>query len=344
MQNTITQLLTAALLTAAATTQAQQLYSNGGFSTGATAKDGTAAPTGYTWSEVQNNTGTTTESNTLSGLSSLKSSNFELADDFTVPAGRRWTISSVEVFGYQTGYTGTTSPFTAVYLRIWNGVPGATGATVVYGDLTTNLFSSSADALSYRIFNSLYPTAAAPGTTRRIWRVTATLSTPVTLNPGTYWLDWQTTTSATTAHFMVPVTVAGARTTPNANARQFGATSAWAAIIDDGNPTTAADVNLDMAFNINGTSVTSARNGRQELTALQVGPVPATSSVRMSYEALKQAAEVDVLDTQGRRVWHGVATKGSSTLVIPVEQLAAGYYVVNMHSDEGSSHARIVKQ
>lgn len=344
MNKTLPPHLAALLLgLAALPTQAQQLYSNGGFITGVTAKDGTAAPSGYAWSEVQNNTGNTTESNTSSGFSSLKSSNFELADDFTVPVGRRWTISSVEVFGYQTGYAGTTSPFTELYVRIWDGVPGATGSTIVYGDLTTNRFSSSIDASAYRIFNSLYPTTSVPGTTRRIWRITANLSSPPTLNPGTYWVDYQTVTSGTTAHFMVPVTVAGSRSVPNANARQ-GNAGTWTPIVDDGNPTSAPDVNLEMAFNLNGTSVTSARTGRNQLTALQAAPVPASTSVRMSYGALTQEATVDVLDAQGRRVWQGTAPKGSSTLIIPVEKLATGYYLVNMHSEQGAAHTRIMKQ
>lgn len=354
MNKTFTPHLATLLLgLAALPTQAQQLYSNGSYITGTTAKNGTAAPSGYTWSEAQNDNGNTTESNTSSGFSSVRNtttatSNFELADDFTVPAGRRWTISSVDLFGYQTSYTGATSPFTEVYVRIWRGTPGATGSTIVYGDLTTNRFTGSVETMSYRIFNSLYPApGSAIGTTRRIWRVTATLANPPTLDPGTYWLDWQTLNTGGTGHFMVPVTVVGSRTTPGANAMQFSTptgTGVWTPLLDAGNPATAPDVNVEMTFNLNGTSVTSTRNGRNQLTALQAAPVPASTSVRMSYGALTQEAAVDVLDAQGRRVWQGTAPKGSSTLIIPIEQLAAGYYLVNMHSEQGTAHTRIMKQ
>jgi hypothetical protein len=48
-----------------------QTYMNGGLSTGATSKSGAAAPTGYTWSELQNNTGNTTETNTSLGLGGM---------------------------------------------------------------------------------------------------------------------------------------------------------------------------------------------------------------------------------------------------------------------------------
>lgn len=37
-----------------------QTYDNGGLNTGASSKSGIAAPAGYAWSEVQNNTGNTT--------------------------------------------------------------------------------------------------------------------------------------------------------------------------------------------------------------------------------------------------------------------------------------------
>jgi hypothetical protein len=83
--------------------QAQQLYSNSNFTTGTTSKSGVMAPTGYTWSEVQNNTGNTTEANTNSGYTASKASTINLADDFTVPTGSSWTITDLSFFGYQTG-------------------------------------------------------------------------------------------------------------------------------------------------------------------------------------------------------------------------------------------------
>lgn len=98
-----------------------QTYNNGGLSTGATSKSGTAAPAGYTWSEVQNNTGNTTESNITAGYGGTYSSattSLFLADDFTIPAGQTWSISSIDVFTYQTGYTGTTSPFNTIRVNI----------------------------------------------------------------------------------------------------------------------------------------------------------------------------------------------------------------------------------
>src|SRR4051794_15870819 len=75
------------------TTIHAQTYVNGNLSTGATSKSGVAAPAGYTWSEVQNNAGVTTVSNTVSGFTTSISSELSVADDFTVPAGPNWDIT-----------------------------------------------------------------------------------------------------------------------------------------------------------------------------------------------------------------------------------------------------------
>ncbi|SHL80804.1 T9SS type A sorting domain-containing protein [Hymenobacter psychrotolerans] len=342
MRKTSTLLFALTACLAGAELQAQQLFSNGSFTTGATAKNGSVAPTGYTWSEVQNDNGVTTISNANAGFSSLKSSGFELADDFTVPAGRRWNISSVGVYGYQTGFAGTTSPFTAIYIRIWNGPPSNPASQVVYGDLVTNRFSSSTDALSYRIFNSLYPTPAATGTTRRIWRVVATLPTPVSLPAGTYWVSYSTTTSGTTAHFMVPITTAGLRQTTGANAQQAGSTGVWAPIQDEGTPV-GPIVNMDMAFDLEGSSVLGTTAAAPEF-ALRVGPVPASSLATAEFASLKKPATFVLTDIQGRSVWKASSAVGSTWLQVPLEGMAAGTYLLTMTSEQGSSRARLLKQ
>lgn len=324
------------------TLQAQR-YSNGNFTTGATSKSGVAAPAGYTWSEVQNDVGVTTISNTSSGYTASNASGFTLADDFTVAAGQSLTLSSVSVFAYQSGYTGTTSPFTELYVRIWRGRPGTTGSTVVFGDLTTNRLASSTDARSYRIFNSLYPTASAPGTTRRIWQVNARVSPTLTLTAGTYWVEWNTTTSGTLTHFHVPVTTAGLRQTPGANALQYQPTlSSYVALIDGGNPDAAPDVTIDFPFILNEPGVLAVKPNA-DLT-LKVGPVPTSSNVQAEFAALRVTTQLDVFDVLGRRVWRGQAKVGATSAPIPMENLPVGSYLFRMSSPQGSSQVRLLKQ
>jgi subtilisin-like proprotein convertase family protein len=205
-----------------------QTYVNGNLSTGATSSNGIAAPTGYTWSEVQ--TG-----NTTGGVSASITNNFKLADNFVVPAGATWNLTSMKFYGYQTGFVGTVSPFTTIRVAIHSGT--VTGP-VVFGDQTTNRLASSPEALMYRIFT------ATPGTTRTIWAINA--NTNVTLTAGTYWVEYATDVTGNGAHFLPPSTVVGTVTQAGNNAQQWTGT-AWVPLVDGTNV-------QDMPFSVNYTT------------------------------------------------------------------------------------------
>lgn len=232
-------------------------YDNGPLGTGTVSNSGVNAPAGDEWSEVQNETGNTTYSNTLAGVScSVTSTVFRCADDFIVPAGETWTINQVVTFAYQTGYAGGTSPITAATLQIWDGVPGDPGSSVIFGDASTNRLASTNDTGLWRIFNSAVPApGATPATNRKIWNVFMSVTPPIQLTEGTYWIDWNTQISANGAHFTPPVTVVGERSLPGMNARQFTATG-WVDVMDVGNPDIdAPDVNQDFPFQLYGSFV-----------------------------------------------------------------------------------------
>jgi hypothetical protein len=222
-------------------------------------KSGVAAPAGNFWSEVQNDAGVTSASNTSAGASGNRVRSaagigqFRLADDFTVPTGQSWQIDAVKLYGYQTSFTGAGSPVNAANLQIWNGRPGDAGSSVIFGDTTTNRLASSTPTNLFRIFNTVAPPpGSAPGTTRRIFE--NTVNAGITLGPGTYWLDWQFDTVNTAGTWFMPNTThEGMRGVPGANARQLvtagtPAQLVWQDSIDAGNPSTAADVNQDMPF------------------------------------------------------------------------------------------------
>ena len=154
------------------------------------------------------------------GFGFQQSAGNSVADDFEVTGN--WTIETIDFFGYQTGST-TTSTFTGVFCRIWNGDPTA-GGTVIWGDLVTNRMTSTAWANIYR--NNNGPGGA---TDRPVMRITA--ETPgLTLAPGTYWVEWQTTGSLASGPWVPPITIEGQTTT--GNAIQY--TTAWAALVDVG--------------------------------------------------------------------------------------------------------------
>ena len=162
---------------------AQQIYTNGPISTGATSTNATVAPVGYTWSELQ------LPNNTL-GLGAIYNnaltSDLSIADEFVVPVGQTWDLTSVDFFGYQTGYTGTTIPIDALRVRIWNGDPSLLTSTVIFGNMTTNVLNASNSSEAF-----VYRTSATTGITRKVWRFNANVA--LSLTSGTYWIEYRCT-------------------------------------------------------------------------------------------------------------------------------------------------------
>ncbi|PQA91923.1 hypothetical protein B0A69_15985 [Chryseobacterium shigense] len=321
-----------------------QTYNNGGLSTGATTKGGTAAPAGYTWSELQNNTGNTTESNTSLGLGGTFSSataSFFIADDFTIPVGSTWQISTIDFFAYQTNYAGTTAPFNTVRVNIFSSDPSVAGAVSVYGDDTTNRFSAGADANMYRTGNTAVPAVAVPTTIRKIWKVTA--STPKTLGAGTYWVKYQLqNVVAANAGFLPPVTIVGNRGLPAYNAKQFDAVlGTWVPIVDLGNPAAAPDYPLDMPFVITFTAITlGTQETMQYDNRVQVYPNPTKENFRINNPEKLKISSVEIIDASGKLV---KTLKGSEEY--NVSDLPKGNYILKIKNEGGlTKMTKLIKQ
>ncbi|MDQ1161997.1 hypothetical protein QE422_002365 [Chryseobacterium sp. SORGH_AS 447] len=320
-----------------------QTYNNGGLSTGSTTKSGTAAPAGYTWSEAQNNTGNTTESNTnagYAGTSSSATASYFLADDFTIPTGQTWNITAIDFFAYQTGYTGTTSPFNTIRVNIFSSDPSVSGAVSVFGNDTTNRFASSVDANMYRIFNSQVPApGSAVGTTRKIWKITA--STPVSLTAGTYWIKYQLqNVTAANAGFLPPVTISGTRGLPGWNAKQQDAVAgSWVSLIDDGNPSTATDYPMDMPFII---TFTASGLGTDEImqydNRMQVYPNPVRDVFKINNPEKIKITEIQVMDMSGKII---KTLKGSEEYNI--SDLTKGSYILKIKNSEQTKVTKLMK-
>ena len=159
MNRKITSKLFTILFACTSVVSAQQIYTNGPIATGTVSTNSTAAPVGYSWSELQ----TPNSSLGLSGYyNNALTTNFALADDFVVPVGETWNISSLNVFGYQTSYAGTTIPIDAIRVRIWNGDPSLGTSSIVFGDMTTNVLNAAGSGEEF-----VYRTSTATGTTRK---------------------------------------------------------------------------------------------------------------------------------------------------------------------------------
>ncbi|MFH0734930.1 MAG: T9SS type A sorting domain-containing protein [bacterium] len=175
---------------------------------------------------------------------------FSIADDVTI-SGATWNIDSIIVYGYQTGST-LASTFTALYIRIWNGNP-ASGGTIVWGDLTTNVMASTRWSGGYRYDD------ATVGTTRPIMILVGATS-GLSLPAGEYWFEFSSVGSGTSGPWLPYITITGQTTTGNAIQRNV---DAWTPILDPqdtGYP-------QGMPFIVYGTS------------GAPIGPGPATSPV-----------------------------------------------------------------
>ncbi len=248
MKKTATFLLAFIIFTYA---NGQTVYSNGQLSTGAVAKDGTTAPEGYSWSELQNNSSENEATNSdlgFPGYTSSEGFSFSLADNFTVPENDNWSITSISVFAYAINQSANL--IQDIKLQIWNKEPGTQGAEVIYGDMETNRFNSSSEIKIYRIQNTLFYNNAA-NFQRRIFKINASVN--ITLPAGDYWLEWQTTTLDSSVHFSPAVIVDNKRTVETFNAKMYDfSIDKWYSIKDVGAPDSAAVINVsqDLPFEI----------------------------------------------------------------------------------------------
>lgn len=164
-----------------------------------------------------------------------------VADDFIISSGA-WQIDSITFYGYQTGST-TTSTFNHVNLRIWDGVPGAVGSNVIWGDKVTNRLVNSAWTNIYRV-----PDYALDNIQRPIMANTVDIG--VALPAGHYWLDWQAGGTLASGPWVPSVTILGQTSTGDGLQSTDNGTS-WADLIDVGPQ--------GLPFTIEGTQVTSSK-------------------------------------------------------------------------------------
>jgi hypothetical protein len=261
-----------------------QLYSNGSLTTGTTAADGFACPSGYTWSEMQHNTGNTTQANSTSGLPAYfytdGTTSYGLADDFIVPVGQTWNVTSFDFFLYQPIYSGATPPINQLRIRLYNVNPSTPGATPIAGDFTANVYdvANSDNAFIYRIFHATVPTPQQPNYSRKVYRVRGNIN--ATLPSGQYWVEFQAHATDNTQVYFPPVTVVGSRSVVGANSKinviasTFGGdVLGWGNNMDTGSPINAPDVALAIPFLINGTSLGIEENSFTQNIVLSPNPV-----------------------------------------------------------------------
>lgn len=223
---------------------------NPGLASGTVAGNGSVAPAGSAWSELQRDA---TGANALAGASCHLAgglTTYRVADDFTVVGyAYGWKITSVTMYAHLSAPG--TPQLTSLSVRIWSGPPGAAGSSIVWDSNGQAVTLAIAPLNLFRVFNTLAAPVVVPDTTRPLWQVLADIP-DVPLANGTYWLDWQfRLADAGASAFSPTVTAVAARGRPGANARQFKAVAgaaAWTPLVDPGKPAAAADVAQELPF------------------------------------------------------------------------------------------------
>ncbi len=327
-----------------------QLYSNGSLATGIVASDGFAAPTGYSWSELQNNTGNTSQVNGTAGLPGYfyadGSLSYVLADDFIVPEGQVWSVTSFEFFCYEPIYSGSVPPIDQLKIRLYNSDPSLPTSMPIAGDLTTNVYdaSNSENAFIYRIFNATVPSPQQPNFSRKVFKVRGNLST--TLPAGQYWVEFQVHATDNTEIFFPPVTVVGSRSVAGANSKINVIASffpsdvlGWGTNTDIGIPNSAPDVALALPFIVNGTSSLSVDDYafKDEIT---LAPNPVKDGFNLSSE--HTILSIEVYSMLGQQVF--VKNINAKQSQVDISQLKSGTYFVKVVSDNQQKMLKIVKE
>jgi subtilisin-like proprotein convertase family protein len=186
------------------TSGAQQSYINGNLITGNTLNDGTPAPAGAFWSEIQ------PPNNTLGYISNTDVRK-SLLDDFTIPQGSYWNISSFVCYSHITNYFGSANPFDSLMIRIYDTDPMVPGATPLWGNLSTNRLSGGAFSNIYRTKFNVFDAS------RKIWEIKGQIDT--ILGGGHYWIEWIVGKIPPTLSNSFPLnTITGSTGTPGSNA------------------------------------------------------------------------------------------------------------------------------
>ncbi|CAN5775781.1 hypothetical protein BH11PLA1_BH11PLA1_05100 [soil metagenome] len=188
---------------------------------------------------------TPTQATTLGATSLIPltgTTGFALADDFSVPNGVTWAISTIKTYAYRTGSGTGSSGLTNAVLQVFSGVPGAGGVSV-YGDLTTLMpiggTVTQAWTGIYRTGNGIVNDANRP-----VWEFTVPTA-GLSLTAGSYWVAYAFTGPAC----FTPPTVPFRATDNGRQATNARSTPTWAPVFDGGAPT----LPLGFPFIVSGT-------------------------------------------------------------------------------------------
>lgn len=342
-----------------------QQYVSGNISTGTVTNSGIIAPAGFTWSEVQNNTGDLSITDVLFHLPIAGASQYRIcADDFIIPSGEAWNINSFEFYVDQLYVADhNTLAVATLNIEIWNGDPSLAASSKLYGDMTTDVLNipNSPQENIYTIKNTNFPPPdCGPWPNElyqnRVWKIKGNIN--VTLGPGTYWVVYKPTTLSQIQNpyylyfSLLPSRFHGSRTHPiNSPTKYFRSSdNTWPIFIpESGCPSTASStINTDFPFNINYTL--ALNNDEFIANAIKIYPNPAKDIITIDWNNTLQNEIINtiiVTDIRGVKVLEKAVNNNlDNNTSLDMSQLQKGIYLLSVAGTDNKilKTVKIVKQ
>ena len=267
-------------------------------------------------SVVQTNLGLTTY-----GFNINDGASFRAADDWEIT--EPVSVEKIYMYAYQTG-SDTTSTMTYVTFRIWDGLPES--SNLIWGDEYDDFMSETEWTGVYRVLDTNTTDATRP-------IMVQTIETPgLTLDPGTYWLDFSVGGSLGSGPWASPITIDGETVT--GNAIQFsGSTFEWVDMIDSG-----ANAQQGLPFDVDGEVLL----GVQDLSSTEysIYPNPTTRFINVNAKAPIQ--KVEILNLTGQVLMSNIPN-GKNT-ALDVSTLQKGVYILQTVINGKTQTTKFVKK
>lgn len=252
------------------------------------------------------------------GPSASYAGGFSVADDVILTEA--YNVSAIDFFAYQTNEVAPT--ISEVYVRIYDGDPSA-GGSIIWGDLTTGRQDDAIWSGANRVLES-----DQSATNRQINRVTAATD-GLTLDPGTYWIEFSFEGFGASGPWAAPIAILGQATTGNAMQSNG---SEWT-ILEDGGTLTP----YGLPFVMYGTSVAGINDN--VFSGFDFYPNP-TSDI-LNLRAKNNIESVSLFNLLGQKVMD--VKVGATTSNINLANLSTGNYIMKVSIDGQTGTYKITK-
>lgn len=245
---------------------------------------------------------------------------YRIADDWEVT--QPVSVERFYMYSYQTG-SGPVSTITYVTMRIWDGSPNG-GGTIIWGDEFDDVMSMTEFSGAYRVLDTDHSNVDRP-------IMVQTIETPgLTLDPGTYWIDFSVGGSGSSGPWAPPVVITGDLAI--GNALQY-TSEGWGDMIDTG----AANVQQALPFDVDGSTM-----GVQDLTSVEYSIYPNPTSKFLNVNAKNRIEKITVYNLAGQEVMKLAPTGKNAAL--DVSSLAKGTYVLQTVINGKTQTTKFVKR